>query len=530
MCTAPGQSRAQKARKPTIGAQAHTLGQLAELVRRQYYEQTDPIELYHGAIEGYLSRLDPHSTYITPEDLQQTQERLRGSFEGIGIYFDIIGNYLTVLSPIEGSPAYKVGLLPGDKIVKIDGRSSLGIKKASEVTRRLKGPKGSRVQVSVLRSGEEDLIEFGIVRDKIEVPSVPYAFQVEPGVGYVKINRFSSRTSKDLRSSLENLKAEGIRKLILDLRGNGGGYLEQAVEVANQFVERELLVVYTEGRNKNSREDHFAAKEPVIGDKVPILVLVNSYSASASEIVAGAIQDYDRGMVVGRTTFGKGLVQKQYPLKNGGAVLLTVARYFTPSERPIQRPFSKDRMSYLNAAHDGYDPNQDPDSLSQKPIYYTKILHRKVYGSGGITPDITLEADSLNAFERKLSRRFFFEFANLHATDFTRNYSAFEPYLRRYTPGRKALSWFKDYLEEKGLEFTDRDFKSGTELIRNQLKRHFAQIKWGSREAGQVQVSQDPEVLSSLAVFSQAEKLLADRTYLYNRGQTHIPNPAGQLR
>lgn len=525
-----GVCEAQKARKPTIGAQAHTLGQLAELVRRQYFEQTDPVELYHGAIEGYLTKLDPHSTYITPEDLQQTQERLRGSFEGIGIYFDIIGNYLTVLSPIEGSPAYQVGLLPGDKIVKIDGRSSLGIKKASEVTRRLKGPKGSRVQVSVRRSGEDELIEFSIVRDKIEVPSVPYAFEVVPGIGYVKINRFSSRTAKDLRSSLEDLKAEGIRKFILDLRGNGGGYLEQAVAVANQFVERERLVVYTEGRHKNSREDHFAKADPVIGTDVPILVLVNSYSASASEIVAGAIQDYDRGIIVGRTTFGKGLVQKQYSLKNGGAVLLTVARYFTPSDRPIQRPFSEDRSSYVTAAHDGYDPNQDPDSLSQKPVYFTKVLHRKVYGSGGISPDVTLKVDSLNTFERRLSRRFFFEFASRHAADFTRNYPEFESYLEAFKPGRKAISMFKDYLKEKEVTFTDREYKSGAELIRKEMKRHFAQIRWGSRAAGQVHVSQDSEVQRSLALFSRAEKLLADRTYIFNRGQTHLPDPTGQVR
>ena len=525
-----GVCEAQKARKPTIGAQAHTLGQLAELVRRQYFEQTDPVELYHGAIEGYLTKLDPHSTYITPEDLQQTQERLRGSFEGIGIYFDIIGNYLTVLSPIEGSPAYQVGLLSGDKIVKIDGRSSLGIKKTSEVTRRLKGPKGSRVQVSVRRSGEDELIDFSIIRDKIEVPSVPYAFEVVPGIGYVKINRFSSRTAKDLRSSLEDLKAEGIRKFILDLRGNGGGYLEQAVAVANQFVERERLVVYTEGRYKNSREDHFAKADPVIGTDVPVLVLVNSYSASASEIVAGAIQDYDRGIIVGRTTFGKGLVQKQYSLKNGGAVLLTVARYFTPSDRSIQRPFSEDKSSYVTAAHDGYDPNQDPDSLSQKPVYFTKVLHRKVYGSGGISPDVTLKVDSLNTFERRLSRRFFFEFASRHAADFTRNYPEFESYLEAYKPGRKAISKFKDYLKEKEVTFTDREYKSGAALIRKEMKRHYAQIRWGSRAAGQVHVSQDSEVQRSLALFSRAEKLLADRTYIFNRGQTHLPDPTGQVR
>ncbi len=506
--------------------QAHTLDQLADLVRRQYYESTDPVELYHGAIEGYLSRLDPHSTYISPEELQDTQDRMQGSFEGIGIYFEIIAGQLTVLSPIVGAPAYKAGLQAGDRIVKIDGVSVVGIRKTDEVKRRLKGPKGSRVNVQVQRSESADPLTIEIIRDKIEVPSVPYAFKLSSDVGYVKIDQFSSRTSRELRVALEGLVDAGAKKLILDLRGNSGGYLEQAVAVADQFLEKDRLLVYTEGRRSGSREDHFADRDPVVPQDWPLTVLVDNYSASASEIVAGAVQDYDRGLVVGRTTFGKGLVQKQYPLKNGGAVLLTVARYFTPSERPIQRPYSNDRRAYLHEAHDGYDPNADPDSVLSQPVYFTQILNRKVYGSGGVTPDVELESAHTGDFERRLTPRHFFEFASRRGSEFAAEYADFEAYLLQYSPDSLEIAEFRKFLEarESDLTFTDAEFESGIDLIKRQMKRYFAKFRWGDREAGRVAVSQDPEVVQTLALFDRAKKLLADRAYYSTRqGRTHVP-------
>lgn len=522
--------RADPPPRVNTAMQAHTLDQLADLVRRQYYESTDPVELYHGAIEGYLSRLDPHSTYISPEELQDTQDRMQGSFEGIGIYFEIIAGQLTVLSPIVGSPAYKAGLQAGDRIVKIDGVSVVGVRKTDEVKRRLKGPKGSRVIVQVQRSESADPLTIEIIRDKIEVPSVPYAFKLNSDVGYVKIDQFSSRTSRELRVALEGLVDAGAKKLILDLRGNSGGYLEQAVAVADQFLEKDRLLVYTEGRRSGSREDHFADRDPVVPQDWPLTVLVDNYSASASEIVAGAVQDYDRGLVVGRTTFGKGLVQKQYPLKNGGAVLLTVARYFTPSERPIQRPYSNDRRAYLHEAHDGYDPNADPDSVLSQPVYFTQILNRKVYGSGGITPDVELESAHTGDFERRLTPRHFFEFASRRGSEFAAEYPDFEAYLLQYSPDSLEIAEFRKFLEarESDLTFTDAEFESGIDLIKRQMKRYFAKFRWGDREAGRVAVSQDPEVVQTLALFDRAKKLLADRAYNSTRqGRTHVPAMRG---
>lgn len=536
LCTAwwPNPGRAESGRKVNVSIQAHTLVELGNLVRRHYYQETDPVELYHGAIEGYLSGLDPHSTYISPRELRDIQEKLTGSFEGIGIHFDIIGNYLTVLSPIEGAPAARVGLLAGDRIVKIDGRSAVGIKKVSEVTRRLKGPKGSRVRVSVQRKGQDDLLEFEIVRDRIEVPSVPYEFKVAPDIGYVKIDRFSTHTATELKAALERLKKERISKLLLDLRGNGGGYLEQAVTVADQFIEKDRLLVYTRGRRADSRENHYTQHNPVVSPDMPLMVLVNSASASASEIVAGAVQDYDRGLIVGHTTFGKGLVQKQFLLKNGGAVLLTIARYFTPSDRPIQRPFVQGRDAYVDAAHDDYDPNADPDSIAAKPVYYTQILHRKVYGSGGVTPDVALKRDTLNTSEKRLTWNHFFEFAHQYAAEITRHYPEFDTFFKQYQPDRRTLSAFRQFLRDQGVRFTDRDFKDSTDLIQREIRRHIAQIRWGRRAEGRVRISQDTEVTQALALFDQAEALLASRTYHYNRGRTHVPAPAaprqGQIR
>ncbi|MDP6779171.1 MAG: S41 family peptidase, partial [Candidatus Latescibacteria bacterium] len=251
-------------------------------------------------------------------------------------------------------------------------------------------------------------------------------------------------------------------------------------------------------------------------------------SASASEIVAGAIQDYDRGLVVGETTFGKGLVQKEFPLDNGGAVLLTIARYFTPSDRPIQRPYSRDRASYVEAAHDGIDPNVDPDSTLAKPVYYTRILRRKVFGSGGITPDVRLERDSLNAFERRLGRRHFFEFANLHAAEITRDFDDFEAYFRKYRPRRREISMFKRFLRSRDVEFTEREFRGAGDLVQREIRRQVAQIRWGTEAAGRVLVDEDPQVTRAIGAFRRAEALLADRASHYDGNQSRTPPAPGR--
>ena len=529
----PEAGYADRGRRLSVLTQAETLEELLRLVQRNYLVSVDQADLYHGAIRGYLSGLDPHSTYIAPDELKDAQERLSGSFEGIGIYFEVIADYLTVVSPIEGSPAYEAGLLAGDRIVEIDGRSAIGIK-TKEVARRLKGPEGTRVKLQVHRAGEDEFLPFEIVRDKVEVPSVRYAFKVSPDVGYVRLSKFSTRTATDLLAAIQELLDAGAEKLILDLRGNGGGYLEQAVAVADLLIEKGELLVYTQGRHSKSREDHFSANDPIIPRDMPLVVMVNSFSASASEIVAGALQDYDRGLVVGRTTFGKGLVQKQYPLKNGGAVLLTVAKYFTPSERPIQRPFTDDREAYRSEAHDGYDPNLDPDSLASKPVYFTRILKRKVYGNGGISPDVQLDPDTLSKFERRLEPGHFFEFADGIARSATGPFGSVEEYVDGYEPGRRALAQFREFLKKKQVVFSERDFKLASAYIGWMIKQRVAQIRWGMSAGGRVLAAYDPEMEQALGLLNRAESLLASRTRRVDRERTYLPSSGssghGQVR
>jgi len=515
--------------KPNLSQQMHSLEQLLANVERHYYEETDPIELYHGAIEGYLSKLDPHSTYIRPEDLVDAQERLQGSFEGIGIFFEIVDDVLTVLSPIEGSPAYRAGLLPGDQIYRIDSKSAIGLK-VSEVTDRLKGKKGTRVNLSIKRANELELLDFEIVRDKILVPSVPYSFMLSDDIGYVKVNRFSGRTAQELEGELSELIESNAQKLILDLRGNGGGYLEQAVAVANLFIERGRLLVYTQGRRRSSRENHYAKRDPIFSPDQPLIVLVDGSSASASEIVAGAVQDYDRGLIVGHTTFGKGLVQKQYPLKNRGVVLLTIARYFTPSDRPIQRPFSEDRMAYREAAYDNYDPNVDPDSTSNKPIFFTNILKRKVYGDGGITPDISLKADSVRVLARRLTHEIFLAFAKREEPKIARIYPNFETFFQRYQPGQAELTAFKAFLKVRKVAFTNNEFAESAEFIQKKVKQFLAQIRWGAQAEGRVRVHSDLQVEQAMALFRKAEQLLAERSGHYNGNRTYGRDRYKQVR
>lgn len=500
--------------KPTERQQMDALVELMHHVRQNYYEDTDAVNLLHGAIEGYLSQLDPHSTYVRPEELHDTQERLRGSFEGIGIFFEIVDNVLTVLSPIEGSPAFRAGLLPGDQIYRIDGKSALNLK-AKDVTDLLKGEKGTLVAVSVRREGEQDLVDFEIIRDNIQVPSVPYAFMLSNDIGYVKVTRFSGRTGEELEAAIGDLLMQGSQKLILDLRGNGGGYLEQAVVVANQFIEKGRRLVYTEGRHRQSRENHLGNRDPIYAPDLPLIVLVDRFSASASEIVAGAIQDYDRGLVVGHTTFGKGLVQKQFYLKNQGAVLLTIARYFTPSGRPIQRPFGEDREAYQKEGYDDYDPNADPDSLASKKVYYTRILKRTVFGGGGITPDVPIEADSLGALARVLikPKQFsaFLSYAKRQEAYISRQYPDFNRFFRTYEPGARELKEFRALLVERDVPFTESEFQEATPFIQKQIKQQIAQIRWGNGAEGRVRVQQDSQVAQAVALFGQAEALLVAR-------------------
>ena len=373
-----------------------TLTEIIRLVHEVYIEEPEMNNLMEGAIEGLLSKLDPHSTYIPQKEFSSIQESFQGDFEGIGIEFAIMNGYITVISPIPGTPSDKAGLISGDQIVKINGKSAYKISQ-EEVLKKLKGPKGSPVDVTIRRSGVEDF-EITLIRDKIPIHSVLASFMHDAKTGYIKLNRFSGTSYNEINEAMYKLESLGMKQLLLDLRSNPGGMLDQAVQIVDMFVSTRDTIVSTRGRIYQAN-DVFIARNQNSDKNIPIVVLINQGSASASEIVSGALQDLDRGIVVGETSFGKGLVQRQFQLRDGSAARITIAQYFTPSGRLIQRPYDDGLDSY-------YLNDSDEDSTeASRPEFKTK-KGRTVYGGGGITPDIII--DNERAFS-KSSREILFD-------------------------------------------------------------------------------------------------------------------------
>ncbi|TAK57176.1 MAG: S41 family peptidase, partial [Bacteroidetes bacterium] len=317
--------------------QLNKFKEVVSLTEKFYVEDVDTPKLIEAAINGALGELDPHSIYIPPKQLERVNEDFQGAFDGIGIEFDIINDTLLVVTPIAGGPSEALGIMAGDKIVKINDTSSVGITREN-VPKKLRGPKGTHVKVTIVRADEKDPIEFDITRDKIPLYSVDVSFKVNGEVGYIRVNRFSVTTHDEFVRAVEKLKAQGMRKLLLDLRDNPGGYLDQAFKMADELLPGGKKIVYTKARVPQFSEEYSSTGRGSVSG-IPLVILVNRGSASASEIVSGAVQDWDRGLVVGETTFGKGLVQRQYELPDKSAFRLTIAKYYTPSGRLIQRPY-----------------------------------------------------------------------------------------------------------------------------------------------------------------------------------------------
>ena len=361
-----------------------SLSFLLRLVDNYYVDEVELNEIIDGAMHGLLEELDPHSQYIPADDFKKVNESMSGSFEGIGIEFAILDGYITVVAPIPDTPSDRAGLVGGDKIIKINGESAYKIKQ-DEVIKKLKGPKGSSVEVTISRMGIEEPFKVVLIRDKIPIHSITSAFNYNDDVGYIKMNRFAQKTFDEFNSAIDSLQSVGMKKIILDLRNNGGGYMDQAIEIVDLFINSNDTILFTKGRIRDAN-GVFYAKHSFKDNMMPVVVLINRSSASASEIVAGAFQDLDRGLVVGETSFGKGLVQKQFILDDGSAARITIAKYYTPSGRLIQRDFGDGLDEYyLNL---GVENREATDSmLNSLPQYKTKS-GRTVYGGGGITPDI----------------------------------------------------------------------------------------------------------------------------------------------
>ena len=372
-------------------------GRLLRLIDSYYVDSTNIDELTEKAIVNVLSELDPHSVYMSKDEVEKMNEPLVGNFEGIGISFNIFKDTLLVTTTISGGPSEKVGLLAGDRIVEVDNKNIAGIGlKNSDVFKLLRGDKGTTVNLKVFRKNYPELLDFTIVRDKIPIYSLDASFMLNDNTGLIKLNNFSATTTEEFVTAIKDLKKQKMQNLILDLRGNGGGYLNKAIEISEQFLKNQDLVVFTSGLNE-PRKDYLASTAGEFKDG-KLVVLVDENSASASEIVAGAIQDWDRGIILGRRSFGKGLVQKPYYLTDGSMVRLTIAHYYTPSGRCIQKPYDEGikeyRKDYEKRLTSGEMYNADSIVFSDSLKYKTLLNGRTVYGGGGIMPDIFVPVDT----------------------------------------------------------------------------------------------------------------------------------------
>jgi carboxyl-terminal processing protease len=372
---------------------------LLQSIELMYVDSVNSKELVEKAIIHMLEELDPHSTYISAEEVQEANEPLQGSFDGIGIQFNILHDTIMVVEPIQGGPSEKLGIKAGDKIVEVEGTKMAGVGiKNSDVLGKLRGPKGTIVKVGIERRGVKEILYFNITRDKIPIYSVDASYMVAPEIGYIKVSRFAATTVEEMKKGIIELKADGMKDLIIDLQDNGGGLLRAAIEMGDEFISGDRLLVYTEGR-AFKREDYTARRGLKGGfEEGRLIILIDESSASASEIVSGAIQDWDRGLIVGRRSFGKGLVQRPVSLPDGSVVRLTVQKYFTPAGRCIQKPYEEGKDDYYQDYAKRLERGeffsassiQFPDSLK----YSTQLAKRTVYGGGGIMPDVFVSLDT----------------------------------------------------------------------------------------------------------------------------------------
>ena len=487
------------------------------LTEKYYVDPVDSKTLVTAAINGMLNKLDPHSVYIPADQIPSIEESFRGDFEGIGIEFQIVNDTLTVVSPITGGPSEKLGIMAGDQIIKIDGKSAVGITN-DQVRKKLRGRAGTKVEVTILRIGVKKPINYAIVRNKIPIYSVDTHFMINDKTGYVIVSRFAETTYDELIKALTDLKSQGMKQLILDLRGNPGGYLNQAVKIADLFISGNKKIVYTKGRRPQFDEEYDASKSSPY-EKVPLIVLVNKGSASASEIVSGAIQDWDRGLIVGETTFGKGLVQRQYSLPDKSALRLTIARYYTPSGRLIQRNYKglKSREEYYSEAGDTSEPQGNniyhhDEKDTSKSVYHTSS-GRVVYGGGGITPDYIIKSPDITSYTTNLLKNnvfyeFILEYLRQNEQTIKNKYDKnMRSFVKDFQFSGNTINDFIEFSKSKGIKFNEKEYNTDKKYIATRLKAQVARNFWKNKGWYMVMLSVDEQADKALDLFTEAKDI-----------------------
>lgn len=489
------------------------LNQVLEYTSKYYIDEVDKDTLVEAGIEGMLEKLDPHTSYIPPRTQEMIEDEFRGNFEGIGVEFQIIADTITVVSPISGGPSEAVGIMAGDRIVEISGKDCVGFTN-QQVVKKLRGEKGTTVDVTVYRHGVTDLLEFTIERDEIPLYSVETELMHNKEVGYVSLSRFSETSLSEMKKALKKLSDKGMEKLVLDLRNNPGGLLSQAVKISDLFISGRKKIVYTDGRISEFDEEYYSGEEYPY-EEIPLIILVNRGSASASEIVSGAVQDWDRGLIVGETTFGKGLVQRPFVLADNSAIRVTISKYFTPSGRAIQRDYrnKKDYYASIMERHenDGNNFEHQSEKDTTKPVFETEG-GRKVYGGGGITPDYIENSDELTDFAAELTRKniyyqFIRQYMDSNREQIKSKYEDLQSYKKNFSFSDNVLNEFLNFAESKDVSVDEEEFSKDEDYIKVRLKAYIARDLWKNEGWFYILLEEDNQFNKALNLFDEAMRI-----------------------
>ena len=517
---------AQYSRSNSASRQQQKLLMVANIVNNLYVDNVDEEKIVENAVRGILENLDPHSSYSTKEETTSSQETMQGSFSGIGIQFNMQKDTLYVVQTIAGGPSEKVGILPGDRFIAVDDSIIAGRKlKNTDIMKRLRGPKGTKVNIKVKRGSNAELLEFRITRDDIPLNSIDAVYMADGKTGYIRLSRFAATSYKEFKDAITKLKKQGMQQLILDLTDNGGGYMQIAAQIANEMLNRGNLIVYTQGR-KSPRQNLNADGSGTFRTQ-KVVVMINQFSASASEILSGAVQDWDRGVVVGRRSFGKGLVQREFLLPDSSSFRLTIARYYTPSGRNIQKPYVKgDREDYDKDIIDRYNHGelQSADSIhfADSLKHTTLRLHRTVYGGGGIMPDVFVPLDTTQYtdYHRRLVAKgiipqFALRYVDKNRADLKAQYPDAQKFIKEFTVTDEMLNNLVDAGKAEKVDFDKSQFAKSKEMLRTFVKAAIANDLFSTGAYFQIVNEQNDiykEALSIINDDARYRKIISPRT------------------